>query len=200
MSQSELDALLERMPKIAEAVEKFSSKAIQAEAFRSLIRAFSADLVDAEDIDQDDTGDENNSDTPTPAKKTAAKKTAAKKAAGSKTTFSIDKSLDLVGGGKPPFKEFAGQKAPTNVLEKCLVSVYWLSRIRKPEAAATIDQVYSCFKHMEWKVPSDLANTLAQAGSKNGWIDSKKRDDLKVPIHGENFIEHEMPKKVAGSS
>ncbi|MGW6200752.1 hypothetical protein ACWF0M_31715 [Kribbella sp. NPDC055110] len=101
-------------------------------------------------------------------------------------------------GGTPSYKEFSESKKPTSALEKCLVSVYWLSRLTKTPVPTTVDQVYTCFKVAGWAVPTDLVNTLQQAGTK-GWLDTKKRDDLKVVVQGENHIEHEMPATPKGA-
>jgi hypothetical protein len=111
-----------------------------------------------------------------------------------KQTFAWDKALDLAGNGSQTFKMVATQKAPSNALEKCLVAVYWLTRLSDSSVPATIDQVYTCFKHMDWRVPANLANSLQKAGSK-GWLDTQKREDLRVVVQGENYFEHEMPAK-----
>jgi hypothetical protein len=43
MSKEDLDALLESMPKIAEAVNAFSSEAVRQEAFKAMVAAFSGE-------------------------------------------------------------------------------------------------------------------------------------------------------------
>jgi hypothetical protein len=208
MSATELDELLDRMPQIAEVVEKFSSESIQSEVFRALMRAFGlADETSGEaDADPDafvvDPPPRAGSDDTKPVKAAPApvKKPSAKKGSGSKAkqTFTMDKTLDLVNGGTPPCKEFSDLKKPKSAVEKCLVSVYWLSRLTKTSVPATVDQVYTCFKVAGWAVPADLVNTLQQAGTK-GWLDTKKRDDLKVVVQGENHVEHEMPATPKGT-
>lgn len=199
MSTKELDQLLDRMPQIAEAVGRFSSESVQSEVFRALINAFGTGTTDAPESTrtsgpaahaQDGNGGSGNVTT-VQSKKTASKVPAASKG---KQSFSIDKTLDLIKGGRPPFKEFWESKKPTSVLEKCLVSVYWLTRLTNNPVPATVEQVYTCFKSANWAVPNDLVNTLQQAGTK-GWLDTKKRDDIKVVVQGENHIEHEMPAK-----
>lgn len=136
--------------------------------------------------------DDTMSGTSNPAKKAPAKKATSPKV---KQSFSIDKTLDLVGGGVTySFKQFVEEKKPTNMVEKCLISVYWLAKETKARTPATVDQVYTCFKDAGWVVPNDLVNTLQQAGTK-GWLDTKKRDDMKVVVGGENHVEHDMPAK-----
>jgi hypothetical protein len=46
---------------------------------------------------------------------------------------------------------------------------------------------------MKWRVPADLANTLQYTASKDGWLDTKKMDDIKVTTIGENVVEHDLP-------
>src|SRR5947209_4227122 len=111
MSGKELDELLARMPQIAQAVERFKSESIQSEALRALIRAYGLAGEASEDGAQTGTGEslaqdsKNGSGTapPAPAKKSAPKTAPAPKV---KQSFSIDKTLDLVKGGSPSFKEF----------------------------------------------------------------------------------------------
>lgn len=214
MAQAELDQLLERMPAIAEAVEKFTSEAIQSQVLEALIGAFQAGArpdgdevgADGSEVrvrDNEDISSDAAANTERDAALSAAdgtststgtSKRAARKAGGSRSkhSFSIDKDLDMVRGGSKSLKDFIGEKQPKTAPEKVLVCVYWLTRILEGDRPATLDRVYTCFKHMEWPIPSDLANTAQQAGVK-GWLDSRKRDDIKVVIGGENRVEHDLP-------
>ncbi|TCC52136.1 hypothetical protein E0H73_40070 [Kribbella pittospori] len=207
MSAAELDELLDRMPQIAEVVEKFSSESVQSEVFRALMSAFGVASGPSGEADADPgalavdplppsgaAGAKSVQSAAGPAQKSPTKKASGGKV---KQTFTMDKTLDLVNGGTPPFKEFSESKKPASVVE-CLVSVYWLSRLTKVPAPVTVDQVYTCFKVAGWAVPTDLVNTLQQAGTK-GWLDTRKRDDLKVVVQGENHVEHEMPATPKGS-
>jgi len=200
MSATELDQLLERMPAIAEAVQRFKSDAIQVQVFDALVGAFQsaahAPTSDSKKTKTPEPPADGKGDTGgDPASAQGARRTASRKVgtgtAKSKQSFSIDKTLDLHAGSQN-FKDFAVAKQPKNVMEKALVAVYWLTRVLDSADAATLDRVYTCFKHMAWPIPSDLANTTQQAGAK-GWLDSRKRDDLRVVVGGENHIEHEMP-------
>jgi len=193
------------MPEIATAVQQFSSEAIQSEVFRALMDAFGTSNGASGNVPRQPEHKADAPDRPAvpatpmaPVKKAAPKKVAARQGQTPKVkqSFSLDKSLDFVKGGSPSFRDFVESKKPRSVLEKCLVSVYWLTRHAHNPTPATVEQVYTCFKAASWQVPSDLVNTLQQAGSK-GWLDTRKRDDLKVVVQGENHIEHEMPAKSA---
>jgi hypothetical protein len=203
MSADALDTLLTRMPEISAAVGMFSSESMQMEVLRALLGAF---VGDSEATDNDgepsDSGSEVGVES-APKKNSSVKQRGerAKRVVGKmKPTFSLDKNLDFMNGGTVSFNEFRESKKPSSVKEKCLVSVSWLTHLTKSPSAASVDQVYTCFKEAGWEVPNDLVNTLQQAGTE-GWLDTRKRDDLKVVVQGENYIEHKMPsaaKKAAG--
>lgn len=207
MSATELDELLDRMPQIADAVQRFSSESVQSEVFQALMQALGIPsgplakaAADPASVSPQVQLDANSGAKPVEPAAAKTKRSPGRKGSTSKAkqTFTMDKTLDLVKGGTPPFMEFSDSKRPTSALEKCLVSVYWLSRLAKSPVPATVDQVYTCFKVAGWAVPADLANTLQQAGTK-GWLDTKKRDDLKVVVQGENHVEHEMPAPSKGT-
>ena len=122
------------------------------------------------------------------------KTASSKKSAGTKKTksmFKRTKDLDLRPPSKISASSFADQKNPTNLKQKCVVALYYVSRILEIEAVTT-DHVYTFFKELNWPVPSDLFNTLHQAGSE-GWLDTSDSDNLKVTLRGENLIEHQLP-------
>lgn len=128
---------------------------------------------------------------PHPAK---AAKAAAKKAKNSKkmkSIISMDKSLNLSPSGKISATEFASEKSPTNVKQKCVVACYYLRNIVSVETV-TVSGVNTFFKTVAWKVPNDLRNTLQQAGSE-GWLDTADSEDIKITSMGENLIEHDLP-------
>lgn len=188
------------MPAIAAAVETFTSESIQSQALEALINAFqSGNKADGKRTEaetppepereqEQGSGDGTGTGAAVTPQRTPRKASSTKQ----KQSFSLDKDLDLVRGGPKSLKDFVAEKQPTTVLDKVLIAVYWLTRVREGDKPATLEGVYTCFKHMEWPIPSDLANTTQQAGAK-GWLDSRKRDDLKVVIGGENRVEHEMP-------
>lgn len=199
MTDQHFEAFLARMPDIARAIEPLPSEAIQMEAFRALVQAFNAESAtllhrevdDGLREDVEDTVDESN-DThgPTIARKKVARKASAK---AKPSSFSVVKDLDFVRGADQSLADFVAAKEPTSNMEKCLIILYWLQH-RAEVKPVMVDHVYSGFRAMTWKVPTDLVNTLQKAGSK-GWIDSSDREDLKVVIGGDNYVEHDMPAK-----
>ena len=191
-----LDSLLERMPEIAEAVERFTSENVQLRALDALIGAFGN--VTDDPGQSPETGKDGTTKRPAKKPRRATNKTSNGKKAPSKTkiAFSVVKDLDLVNGGKPPFKEFLEGLKIKSAFEKCLVAAYWLSKNTKNPQPVTVDQIYTIFKHAGWPVPSNLANTIQKAGSM-GWLDSHSSVDIRVVVAGENHVEHEMMLKNA---
>jgi hypothetical protein len=115
---------------------------------------------------------------------------AAKKGKKSKVIPKQVMDLNLSPSGKQSGKAFADAKAPTNVKQKCVVAIYYL-RDTVGLPAVTADHVFTFFKNVGWPAPTDLINTLQQAGSA-GWLDSANSEDLKITPIGENLIEHEL--------
>lgn len=206
MADSEFEVRLDRVARAAEAVRAIENVELQAEAFRYLLDS-DANVSDAHDgatthndpsrqepehgasdarVDGDKNsngrGDDGNTSRVT-RKKSGAKK----------QTFTFDKDLDIYvtsGTTGEPFKSLVSKHFPTTQEHRVVVAVYWLKK-ELNTAAVKIDQVYTVFKTMGWLVPSDLANTIAKAGSRN-FLDSKKRDDIGITTHGENLVEHQL--------
>lgn len=112
------------------------------------------------------------------------------------TSLMLIKDLNLKPSGKKSFKDFVSEKAPSSNPEKCLTAVYYLQNVLGLSKVGA-NHVYTCFKVEGWRVPSDLVNTLQWAASQEGWFDTKDREEIKVTTHGENHIEHDMPRNSA---
>jgi hypothetical protein len=113
-----------------------------------------------------------------------------------KSIIAMDKSLNLSPSGKVSAADFASGKAPQNVMQKCVVAVYYLRDTIEMESV-TVSAVYTFFKTLGWPIPSDLRNTLQQAGTK-GWLDTKDGEDIKLTSMGENLVEQSLPPKPKG--
>ena len=190
MSESELDALLTRMPAIAEAVNAFASDQVQQEAFAALVSAFRGGARQ--------TGSQSDRSTEPPAAAEGGTKSGARKASpprkpgAKKQTYELLKDLDVHRGATPSLSEFVAEKAPQNQIERAAVFVYWLVHIGKV-GTVTVNHVYTCYRNLNIQVPSDLVNTLQKAGS-NGWLDTGNREDIRIVVGGDNFVEHQLPR------
>lgn len=110
-----------------------------------------------------------------------------------KTIISMDKSLNLSPPGKESAVQFASKKAPSNVLQKCVLATYYLRETIEMEKVS-VQAVFTFFKHLNWPAPADPKNTLQQAGSA-GWLDTADSDNIKLTSLGENLVEHDLPAK-----
>jgi hypothetical protein len=193
-----IDELLARMPEIAKAVNAFESPAVQELAFAALLD--SAGVVQSppqKDAAHDPAKVED------PPKKRAARQSAAapvgesdgsqpkRKGNSKKQSFTLLKDLDLY-SSNPKLADFAADKAPSTVVEKAVLLVYWFVH-HGNVSPVTIDMVYTGFKDRNWPVPSDLANTLQQAGTR-GLLDSRDRQNLLLTTKGENLLDHDLPR------
>jgi hypothetical protein len=110
-----------------------------------------------------------------------------------KTIMSMDKSLNLSPPDKVSAVQFATEKSPTNLMQKCVVAVHYLRDIIEMEKV-TARAVFTFFKHLNWPAPADIKNTLQQAGTA-GWLDTADSEDIKLTSLGENLVEHDLPAK-----
>lgn len=138
----------------------------------------------------------------TSAKRRGTKRGATKKKVGSKkakgrTAIGLVKDLNLKEKGKKSLDAFADEKKPGSNLEKCAVAVNYLHNELGLTGVNTC-HVFTCFKHLGWRVPADLQNTLQRTASVRGWLDTSNMDDIKVTTMGENLIDHDLPRASKG--
>lgn len=110
-----------------------------------------------------------------------------------KASLALVKDLNLKPKGKKSLDQFVEGKKPSSHYKKCTVSVYYLKH-ELSLSAITESHVYTCFKHMKWRIPANLSNTLAYTSSHHGWLDTSNLQDIKVTTMGENLVEHDLPK------
>ena len=122
--------------------------------------------------------------------KRAKKRTSGK----TKLRLSRDKNLNLQPKSKQTFAKFIDEKKPKSNMERCLLSTYYILQILDLEKC-TINHVYTCFKDQGWRVPPNLGNALQEAASRQGWLDTTDRNDIHLTTRGENYVEHDLPKK-----
>jgi hypothetical protein len=116
-----------------------------------------------------------------------------KKTAKTKSSHTMLSELNLKPDGKQSFYDFVKTKNPSSDITKCVVSVYYIERLLG-EAVST-DHVYTCFKTMGWRIPSNLDNKLYQISSVKGWLMTSDMSNIKVTAKGENLVDHDLPKK-----
>ena len=96
--------------------------------------------------------------------------------------------------GKQTLREFYAEKGPKTLQEQVTVVLYYLTRIIERDGIGA-NHIYTALKDVSVPIPPDIGHTARLTSNRKGWIDSSKSDDLKIAIGGENFIEHELPRK-----
>lgn len=112
-----------------------------------------------------------------------------------KETLSIDKNLNLRPKDKKSFKEFYEEKQPGPAGDFNTVAIYYLTKILEL-SSINLNHIYTCYKEVNKKVPTAFAQSIFDIASRKGYIDSSDMNNLKLPLRGENFVEHDLPKKV----
>ena len=71
--------------------------------------------------------------------------------------------------------------------------VYYLTKIAAV-SPITMDHVYTCYKEVEAKVPTKFPQSLWDTARKQGTIEVPSVDDVRLTVHGENWVEHDLQK------
>jgi hypothetical protein len=107
----------------------------------------------------------------------------------------IVKELDLAPrNGQPGLKDFAAPYNPGSAKEWNLLFLYYMVKNERANPVSQ-DHIYSCYKAMGVRPPEAFSQSMFDTASKKGWIDSKSLSDIKLTIAGENFMDHDFPKK-----
>jgi hypothetical protein len=181
-----LDALLEAMPRIAEAVKAFP-EAVQAQAFEALMAEARGEQAGSKRTAEG-----------APAKAATRRRTttdntkgAPKKRKGGPTTV---KELDLTPKGKDSLKDFIAKKKPDSQHDYNALSVYYLKKFGGVDAVA-INHVFTCYKDAGWREPANLANSLALTANRRRYLDTSNLDDIQLTPAGRNHVEFDLPPK-----
>lgn len=110
-------------------------------------------------------------------------------------SFSIVKDLDLSNrSNELDLKNFSTDKSPSTAMERNAIFVYYLKNyVGVP--AITLDHIYSCYKYTSTPVPAALRQSIADTSSRRGWLDTSSFEDIKLSVTGENYVEHDLPRK-----
>ncbi len=131
-----------------------------------------------------------------PVAKTAVPKARARKA---RVAPTIVKDLNLKKEGKAPsLREFYAEKKPKEFAEQNAAFVYYLSKL-KEIGSITPNHIYTCYKEVNTRIPGAFYQSLTDTARRQGWIDMSNSEDIRITTVGENFVEHDLPKKVKES-
>lgn len=201
MAVEDLDVLLTRMPSIAEAVNKFTSEAVQAEAFASLVAAFEGRRHGAAKRPASETPIENDGSDATPPEgssgepvtKTGSGQRRKKGSGDGKADWNMVHTLNLMPDGKQSFEAFIEEKQPKSNEDKYAVAVYYLQEVLGV-SPVTKNEVGTLFRLTRArKEPAKVLTGLRTTSSRKSTVIATNPDDIKITPQGRNFVEHELP-------
>jgi hypothetical protein len=195
--ESKMGALLADMPRIAKAVNAFTSESVQQQAFSALIAAFEGGTPPTSA-----SGSDHPRQAPPrkrPRVRSAARgdwdgnasATPARRRGGSPKRV---KDLNLAPGGKKSLKMFVEEKQPKTNHDRSLVSLFYLVEVAKVKPIA-VDHIHTCYLDMNWRLPAQFTNSLAVTASKKGYFDTSSGEDIKLTPSGLNRVNHDLPSK-----
>lgn len=207
MGKAELDILLSRMPEIADAVNAFTSEAIQREVFTALIAAYSGTSPSPASSSSASESEPTKSKATPEASVTSesqsdsgasqtAKQTKQRKPSngGNSIGFRFNRDLDLRPEGKQSMADFVAEKAPSSNEDKYALAVYYLEHILEV-SAVTPDLVGSVFRLVQgWREPTDVKAGLRVTSNRKGTIVTADMDNIRTTAQGRNFVEHDLPR------
>jgi len=176
---------------IADVLKKYP-ESIQPQVFEILTKHF----VGGETTDKSEPKTKQTETKNTDKKnETASKpKSNGKAAAKNKESVSLMKDLDLRPKGEISFKDFYAEKQPSSAMDFNTVAIYYLKEICKIDPV-TPNHIYTCYKEVAQRPPVAFNQSLRDTASKNGHIDTSNTNDIKIPLRGKTFVEHDLPKQ-----
>ena len=110
-----------------------------------------------------------------------------------KSSPSMVINLNLSPKGQESLKDFIEKRDANNARKLNAIFVYYLQKIAGVENI-TPNHVYTCFKQMGKKIPTNMPQSLFDTKHVKGWIDTSNLNDIKISPAGENFVEHDSLK------
>jgi hypothetical protein len=190
-----LDDLLARMPEIAKAVSVFP-EGVQQSVLDALMAAAGASIapVQQQAAASDPDGGVTRTKSPRRKRRTGKDADGAKSRRVISVQPKVVKDLDLRPKGKKSFAEFASDKNPTSNHDRTAVALYYLANEANINPV-TRDHVFTAYREMGWKIPTDFANSLQQTATKKRFLDTSDAEDLRLLTPGLNRVEHDLPEQ-----
>jgi len=209
------DRLLDAMPRIAEAVNTFSSEKNQRAALDALVRAIG--LTDAGaaaalpasppipiHLPADETGQDDAAGVSTdlvtetssvPAETPKSNGTSASKRRRSPARkWEPVRDINFRPADKQSFKDLVAEKQPATIDQKNIIAVWWLEQIAEIKEIG-VGHVMAAYKECAWREPSYPDNALQVTASREHWLDTKNMKAILTTPSGRNFVQFDMPLK-----
>lgn len=129
-----------------------------------------------------------------PSEQDSSQKKNRTKRAARGSSFSIVKDLNLKPKDKKSLKAFFEEKKPETNIESNAVFVYYLEKILTV-SVINIDHIFTCYREVRSRIPGNLKQSIADSGSKYGYIDTSDMRNIKIIVRGVNLVVHDLPKK-----
>ncbi|MGH3767893.1 MAG: hypothetical protein ACRDTX_22550 [Pseudonocardiaceae bacterium] len=209
MTEDPFDRLLDAMPKIAEAVNAFSSEEVQRRAFDALLGTLGTTVADHFDDPPTDAQWANrtaevSAKSALPASPAATDENGdgqrvtnaggrrRSRVSTSKKTWAVNRNINFAPPDKPSLRDVADEKKPKSNKDKNLVAAYYLTEHLSQETFDVSD-VMGAFKFMAWPLPSNPANSLQVVASTLSWFDTKDMSKIQLTHIGSDYCEHKLP-------
>ena len=200
MGQISFDELLKQIPAVAKAVNAFSSEAVQQQVFSALLQSLRGESTND---DEAETSRDMRSRREQHRKRTlpgeARPGSPMKKRVRGRSGPSLVPDLNLRPKGKESLTDFIAKKKPKDNQERLAAIVHYLQKILGVKDIGQ-NHIYTAFKEINMKVPSNIQVALSLTAKRKGWIDTKNMSDLTMTVPGENFVEHDLPAEKLGKS
>jgi hypothetical protein len=110
-------------------------------------------------------------------------------------SLSVVKDLNLRAQGDiPSLRDFFKTKAPNGFAEQNAVFAYYLVKSKEVSSVGA-NHIYTCYKEVGQRVPGAFLQSLKDTARRQGWLDTSDLEDIRVTTIGENFVEHDLPRK-----
>lgn len=199
MGNERLEKLLEVFPRLADAVNSFASPDVQRDAFGVLSGVALGEQTSGTPMPTAVGGQPDEERTPESSDQFKAPAGAAREASASSsrkrnvTTPQVDGNLNIRPDQNQSLVDYAAEKNPKTLKEKSMVIVSWLEE-KVGYTPVGVDQIFTCYKGMKWKVPKDLSNQLRTLSSHDKWLDTSDSKNISLTILGSQFVEHDLPR------
>jgi len=212
--RDKFDRLLDSMPRIAEAVNTFSSEKNQRAALDALVRAIGINgpevdvSADISAIPSHQPASETVDDASAEVKTGVASETSlpaaeTSKANGASTSrrrrapsrkWEPVRDINFRPADKQSFKDLVAEKQPATIDQKNIVAVWWLEQVAEFEEIG-VGHVLAAYKECDWREPSKPDNSLQVTASREHWLDTKNMKAIATTPSGRNAVQFDMPLK-----
>lgn len=209
------DRLLDAMPRIAEAVNAFSSEKNQRAALNALVRAIGITDADVAASPESlpnsnpapavETGEEEaevstdltieSSLPPAEVQKTNGVSTSKRRRSPGRKWEPV-RDINFRPADKQSFKDLVAEKQPATIDQKNIVAVWWLEQVAEINEIG-VGHVMAAYKESDWREPSAPDNALQVTASRENWLDTKNMKAIVTTPSGRNVVQYDMPLKKA---